>query len=524
MTSKPVLLALHRTSAVHQASPAAEQVDPTRPTEGQGLSVTLCSVDTLSISSEDHRDPPGSDPSTHSDPAPPPESRPLPQRPRPRWGWLRRFGLPKRKQEQKLTGGAALFGQQLSEVTRPTAPPSEVAQVGPATGQGSRPARPTEAGQLQEDRAAALREARTPWLDSQCDGVQAGPSVDGALVRGPLSQSGGLLTRQTAPPRLTEQQLGFLGLPNLAQSCYLNSTLQSLLTLRVFSQEMEQTQWAWSLAPSAQLLREFVAIGTSRCSDNNGHKMAVLSSFKKRVSLQAPEFQDGGQKDAHEFLTAVLDQLRGLSLLLKPAALDMVGRTYSCPVEAHLLFNMLRTRTCKGCEGQSSSMEVFTNLSLDLEPGGSVSQALDGYLTESSLKYACQCGGNTSGTQTCFLTLPNVLVLHLKRFRFTLTGRIEKVEDEVLLSRNLGLSIGTEAGSEDSNTMEKYTLVSVLSHIGARATSGHYISEGAYPEEGNNLADQWLRYNDLKVSRTTGRAVCRQRQRTAYLLFYQRQV
>ncbi|CAL8323313.1 unnamed protein product [Boreogadus saida] len=463
----------------HQASPAAEQVDPTRPTEGQGLSVALCSVDTLSISSEDHGDPPGSVSSTHSDPAPPPESRHHPQRPRPRWGWLRRFGLPK---------------------------------VGPATGQGSGPAPPTEAGQLQEDRAAALRlvqeertpgdpwEARTPWLDSQCDGVQAGPSVDRDPVRGPLSQSGGLLTRPTAPPRLTEQQLGFLGLPNLAQSCYLNSTLQSLLTLRVFSQEMEQTQWAWSLAPSAQLLREFVAIGTSRCSDNNGHKMAVLSSFKKRVSLQAPEFQDGGQKDAHEFLTAVLDQLRGLSLLLKPAALDMVGRTYSCPVEAHLLFNMLRTRTCKGCEGQSSSMEVFTNLSLDLEPGGSVSQALDRYLTESSLKYACQCGGNTSATQTCFLSLPNVLVLHLKRFRFTLTGRIEKVEDEALLSRHLGLSIGT-----------------------GEVHTRHYISEGAYPEEGDNLADQWLRYNDLKVSRTTGRAVCRRRQRTAYLLFYQRQ-
>ncbi|XP_059901448.1 ubiquitin carboxyl-terminal hydrolase 37-like isoform X1 [Gadus macrocephalus] len=312
------------------------------------------------------------------------------------------------------------------------------------------------------------REARTPWLDSQGDGVQAGPSVDGDLVRGPLSQSGGLLTRQTATPRLIEQQLGFLGLPNLAQSCYLNSTLQSLLTLRVFSQEMEQTQWAWSLAPSAQLLREFAAIGTSRCSGNNGHKMAVLSSFKKRVSLQAPEFKDGGQKDAHEFLTAVLDQLRGLSLLLKPAALGMVGRTYSCPVEAHLLFNMRRTRTCKGCEGQSSSMEVFNNLSLDLEPGGSVSQALDRYLTESSLKYACQCGGNTSGMQTCFLTLPNVLVLHLKRFRFTLTGRIEKVEDEVLLSRNLGLSIGTGAEalslscSEDPISYPVISLVSVL--------------------------------------------------------------
>ncbi|XP_030205373.1 ubiquitin carboxyl-terminal hydrolase 37-like isoform X1 [Gadus morhua] len=113
-------------------------------------------------------------------------------------------------------------------------------------------------------------------------------------------------------------------------------------------------------------------------------------------------------------------------------------------------------------------MEVFTNLSLDLEPGGSVSQALDRYLTESSLKYACQCGGNTSGTQSCFLTLPNVLVLHLKRFRFTLTGRIEKVEDEVLLSRNLGLSIGTGAEalslscSQDPISYPLISLVSVL--------------------------------------------------------------
>ena len=39
--------------------------------------------------------------------------------------------------------------------------------------------------------------------------------------------------------------------------------------------------------------------------------------------------------------------------------------------------------SCVRCEGQSSSMEVFTNLSLDLEPGGSVSQALDRYLTVS---------------------------------------------------------------------------------------------------------------------------------------------
>ncbi|CAL8399185.1 unnamed protein product [Arctogadus glacialis] len=39
---------------------------------------------------------------------------------------------------------------------------------------------------------------------------------------------------------------------------------------------------------------------------------------------------------------------RTIGVVSSSAALGMVGRTYSCPVEAHLLFNMRRTRTCKG--------------------------------------------------------------------------------------------------------------------------------------------------------------------------------
>ncbi|CAL8402615.1 unnamed protein product [Gadus morhua 'NCC'] len=61
-----------------------------------------------------------------------------------------------------------------------------------------------------------------------------------------------------------------LRLPDLAQGCYLNATLQSLLTLRLLRQEMEQTEKAvHSLCTAAQ--------------------------------------------DAHEFLTCMLDQVRTLS-------------------------------------------------------------------------------------------------------------------------------------------------------------------------------------------------------------------
>ena len=54
---------------------------------------------------------------------------------------------------------------------------------------------------------------------------------------------------------------------------------------------------------------------------------------------------------------------------------------------------------------------------------------------------------------------------------------------------------------------------------------GHYVCDGRYtvgvPEE---PTDRWLFYNDNNVKETTGASVCQNRQRTAYVLFYERQV
>ena len=52
----------------------------------------------------------------------------------------------------------------------------------------------------------------------------------------------------------------------------------------------------------------------------------------------------------------------------------------------------------------------------------------------------------------------SVLVLHLKRFRFTLTGRLEKVDNKVLLSRDLELSCGTGTVAL-SQSCSKYHIV-----------------------------------------------------------------
>lgn len=94
----------------------------------------------------------------------------------------------------------------------------------------------------------------------------------------------------------------------------------------------------------------------------------------------------------------------------------------------------------------------------------------------------------------------------------------------------------------------QYSLVSIISHIGKKAYGGefydalvtaqlfqdqpperclsppgHYICEGLYHEvDQGDIKDCWLTFDDERVSKTTSEDVCRRRQKSAYLLFYQR--
>ncbi|XP_042245790.1 ubiquitin carboxyl-terminal hydrolase 37-like isoform X1 [Thunnus maccoyii] len=310
--------------------------------------------------------------------------------------------------------------------------------------------------------------------------------------------------------------INHFGFPNLGQSCYINSSLQSLLTLEDFVSDVSRQDLVWSSFPEARLMRTFMAIRDARVSTSAQSKVRLLRSFKEAVSAQAPEFRDHQQKDAHEFLTSVLDQMRSLSPSLQETAANM-GTRYTCPVEDHLVFKMENTRTCSRCGAQSRRQEEFTNLSLDLVPGGSVEKILEEYQKETALDYKCECGGSESSQKPAFETLPSVLILHIKRFRFTPSWQLVKVRDPVMLNRELVVS-SKQGGS-------CYSLVSTVSHLGASGDKGHYICDSVHPDERpDTTTDRWLTFNDAAVSETTGVSVCKERQKSAYILFYKRQV
>ncbi|XP_047455203.1 ubiquitin carboxyl-terminal hydrolase 37-like isoform X2 [Mugil cephalus] len=237
----------------------------------------------------------------------------------------------------------------------------------------------------------------------------------------------------------TKGTVANFGFPNMGQTCYLNSSLQSLLTLKDLFASIQSTEPVWSSVPGAQLLRHLSEIKDKHASPDLTEKSSLLLKFKEAMSLQAPEFRDNRQKDAHEFLISVLNQIQSLSPALKEAAARF-GTSYTCPVEDNLVFWMENSRTCKTCGAQTTKREKFTNISLDVVLGASIEEMLQAYQNEELLEYSCQCGGKISSRKSSLDTLPGVFIMHLKRFRVTPCYTLEKVTDPVQIQRDVVVS------------------------------------------------------------------------------------
>uniref|UniRef100_A0AAV2M3N1 USP domain-containing protein n=1 Tax=Knipowitschia caucasica TaxID=637954 RepID=A0AAV2M3N1_KNICA len=116
-----------------------------------------------------------------------------------------------------------------------------------------------------------------------------------------------------------------------------------------------------------------------------------------------------------------------------------LGMTYKCPVQ-ELEFSLDCRRICQTCGKGSRKREDFTNLSLDLCAETTTDKLLENYLKPTQLEYNCTCKGQVSTMSAMFSTLPNILVLHLKRYRYTRDYRLEKVHDGTSIDKDLVLS------------------------------------------------------------------------------------
>ncbi|NP_001088277.1 ubiquitin carboxyl-terminal hydrolase 44-B [Xenopus laevis] len=271
-------------------------------------------------------------------------------------------------------------------------------------------------------------------------------------------------------------------------------------------------------------------------------KWALVSPFAMLHSVWRliPAFHGYAQQDAQEFLCELLDKVQ--------QELETTGTRYPAliPTSQRKLIRqvlnvvnnifhgqLLSQVTCLVCDHKSNTIEPFWDLSLEFPEryhfsGKATASQRPCLLTEMLAKftetealegkiYACdQC--NKAQKQLMVCRLPQVLRLHLKRFRWSGRNHREKIGVHVRFDQMLNMEpyCCRESTAALRADCFIYDLSSVVMHHGKGFGSGHYTAFCYNPEGGF-----WVHCNDSKLHSCAVEEVCKAQ---AYILFYTQRV
>ncbi|XP_039391677.1 ubiquitin carboxyl-terminal hydrolase 49 isoform X1 [Mauremys reevesii] len=283
-------------------------------------------------------------------------------------------------------------------------------------------------------------------------------------------------------------------------------------------------------------------------------KWALVSPFAMLHSVWSliPAFRGYDQQDAQEFLCELLDKVQQelesegtKRRILIPFSQRKLTKQVLKVVNTIFHGQLLSQVTCITCNYKSNTIEPFWDLSLEfperyhsIEKGIVPVNQTECMLTEMLAKftetealegriYACdQCNSkrrksspkplvlSEAKKQLMIYRLPQVLRLHLKRFRWSGRNHREKIGVHVLFDQVLNMEpycCRDSLSSLDKETFV-YDLSAVVMHHGKGFGSGHYTAY-CYNTEGGF----WVHCNDSKLNVCSVEEVCKTQ---AYILFY----
>lgn len=328
--------------------------------------------------------------------------------------------------------------------------------------------------------------------------------------------------------------------------------------------------------------------------DNGGGPVVPEAFVSGFMSSVAPWFRRGVQEDSHEFLRLLIDAMQNSCKGARPEegsndctspSIKKEGKDNqdSSEEDNEYPFRLFRGTvesnvTCSACRATSCKIDPIEDIGLDILPvtkpssasaparGGSernyssstrytsssrstsptsnlaladVTQALDRFISQERLDsgYKCEkCGKVGKATKTSKLaSIPPILTLHLKRFRYGGSGRAArsasgnnsdngvsdyvgpsgsaKVEGHVKFQSILDIKPYLTPKLQDTDFKKAICrLFAVVVHSGKNSHSGHYVTYVA-----NMKGKDWWKMDDGKVVRVSLNEVM---QAEAYMLFY----
>lgn len=406
----------------------------------------------------------------------------------------------------------------------------------------------------------------------------------------PYSQESALAAPSSLPPLSKKPSDMATGVVNLGNTCYMNAVLQALahcqeLNMAVTVKPHSATCPIARNRPKSASPSPEGRTGTRKSARANGKKspspppesFCALCEFEELlrqvhstsepvapsafvngfIDHVAPHFRLGVQEDSHEFLRLLIDAMQ--KSCTKARSSSSQGDEEDTEYPFQLFRGTVESKVqCESCRATSSTIDPIEDIGLDVSAAktnygkvtpppnalADVSSAFSRFKAEENLEgYKCEkCGKTGKATkQSRLASIPPILTLHLKRFRYgTSTEEVaarRRSEISQLLARDA--SATGKSGSakieghvkfeemfdlapfltEDLKKTQKggtfCRLFAVIVHAGANSHSGHYI---AYiKNQAKGAGKEWWKMDDARVTRVTEEEV---KSAEAYMLFY----
>ncbi|KAK7573320.1 hypothetical protein V9T40_010511 [Parthenolecanium corni] len=372
-------------------------------------------------------------------------------------------------------------------------------------------------------------------------------------------------SRKLSMRNKNSQEKKAIGLRNLGNTCFMNAVLQSLNNIHPFSYYIKQLPSFEKLKKNtwkdvrqsrsskncddvliAEELRK-ILLGLNCEYDGLGRSSISPESLFLVIWKVVPRFRGYQQQDAHEFLRYMLDRLHMELLLLLPEIplKDVnIGQKGRASIITCVFGGILQSEVrCLNCAAVSKKQDPFLDLSLDIPdkslpkhltsrrskepleqdtPACNIQDCLSSFvqveeLAESEQYYCNNCKNKQRSTKRFWIRrLPNVLCLHLKRFRWINFYRVKLDTDISFPIEFLDMSDfmlhdvrDTRQSCIGSNV---YDLAAVIVHHGSGAGCGHYTAFAIHK-------GRWFHFNDSSVQQVRSATVAKCK---PYILFYVR--
>ncbi|EKX52348.1 hypothetical protein GUITHDRAFT_161377 [Guillardia theta CCMP2712] len=294
------------------------------------------------------------------------------------------------------------------------------------------------------------------------------------------------------------------GLENFGNTCYCNSVLQALYFCLPFREAV--LDWARACVNSKVRNDEdsmLVSVAETFLHISSNKKKFGVYGPKKLIQVLRKNneaFRGYQHQDAHEFMNYLLNQItEELHMEAKELAPHSVDRTPEMPktwVQNIFEGTLTNETRCLNCETVTNRDEAFLDLSLEIEENSSITSCLRNFSGIETLnkqdKFYCEkcCSLQEAHKSIRVKRTPNILALHLKRFKYVESvGRLKKLSHRVVFPVELKLNNTTDAAADEDAF---FNLFAVVVHVGSGMNHGHYVCL-------IKIHEQWFHFDDDTV-------------------------